>query len=182
MRFKDLLLAEKFMTAKDTPLGYMELFTNPSRIELWDIMRNNPFGTIRFGVTDSPKPKVYAWDGSMIHKTAKAVFKIQFDVGLEYNKQAKGKLGVFGMDYPEWLEVNNPKAIIEVVTKRFPRIRQVDFIDRTVPVEKAMKGEWKGLQVAGERHGKGLVENGDKSDVLVASDQTNIPHTSTSKN
>ena len=100
MKFKDLL-TEKFKTAEYMNKDFVEIFEDPTKKEQMAILRSmkgvrnlyvpvqeyggNSMVAIRFGITDTKNPKLYAWRGDQIHTHVLAKFRdLKFNAGLTY--------------------------------------------------------------------------------------------------
>ena len=97
MKYKEFLLQEKFKTATTIDGDYFEFFEDPTKREQGEILKSMSnvrasslsFGAIRFSVSNSKNPRLFAWRGDLLHYDAKRVPGLDFDVGLTYIQPTK---------------------------------------------------------------------------------------------
>jgi len=153
MKFKQFYnqLDEKFMDATvDRFDRYYELSTDPiSKTEILNVIKNSSYGTVRMGISDSPKPKTYMWDGTLLHNHAKKEFNINFEVGIEYSKKNPRSVTIFGMTSKAWVrDHRNHKAILETIYGYFPQANKIEFQDKDMDFKKMLanagkeKADW----------------------------------------
>ena len=122
MKFKDLL-NEKFHDGFKHNGKYREIYVNPTKQEIQTVARESSFGSVRFGVEDKPNPKIYAWNGMVIHEhIPKSVAK--FDFGFYYEG---GDVVMHDSaptpDQKDWAKVKNKKAIMKKIRTILPKVK-----------------------------------------------------------
>ena len=86
MRFKEYYLKEKFHDGFKFGNHYIEVFIYPTTGELKSILKNSLSmmdPSIRFGLTDEKRPKIYAWDGGLLHN--EMIRKVKFHFGCHWD-------------------------------------------------------------------------------------------------
>lgn len=129
MKFRQLL--EKFLTADNirTLTGqdiYTEVFENPNRRELDDILRSSgSYPSVRLGVDDIKNPVIYAWRGDVIHSTMYKRGLVKFKYGFIFN--GKNLIWHDADLYPSqnWEKVKHQKEILKAIKRVFPRQKEI---------------------------------------------------------
>ena len=123
MKFTQLI--EKFHNAFYINKEYVEIFEDPSKKEIEDIIKNSKNHTVRFGITDTSNPKVYAWDGEILHRFVHP--KRKFDFGFVWEK---GELqgDVSESTWKSWDDLKHPIPVIKRIKKLFPRLHEIYLV------------------------------------------------------
>jgi len=134
MKFKDIL-QEKYKETIEVDGMALPIFINPNKKELQDIMKENPFKSVRLGITDSPRPTIYAWDGEVYHADMKLFRpKNKFNVGFTYEQGIPHMIEIFGMNAKKWGLIKNKDKIIETIKKMFPKVTKLGLTNMMVDV------------------------------------------------
>jgi len=134
MRFTELL-KEKYFKSIELFGEPVEIFVNLSKIELNDIMYKNSYGSVRLGVSDKPRPKIYAWDAGFLHSEIKGKAPtIKFDVGFTYTKLNSEFIEIYGMDMKQWNKVKNKEKILGIIKKMFPKVNIMSMKNGTIDI------------------------------------------------
>ena len=135
MKFKDVL-TEKWKNSVNVNGGTVEIFEDPSRKEIKDIMDHSyGTGSVRIGVTDSKNPKLYAWDPEFLHRHIRNAKGIKFDIGFTYWNNRGDTVDVMGMMTDDWeYDIDNKDAVVKKLKKFFPKIKVIEFTNDFIKV------------------------------------------------
>lgn len=136
MQFKDLISETYFKTIKSADEGPIEIFKNPSKAEISDVLKQSKegsrdfgYGSIRLGITDSKNPTIYAWRGQETHMDMLDHIKFNFSCYYEPSNldvlQSDGAMN--SKTWRTWEYIKNKKEILKAVKKLFPKIKKIDF-------------------------------------------------------
>ena len=128
MKF-NVVLNEKFKTGLEIGSNYVEVFEEPSKKEFTDLIHSSDYGAVRFGLTNTKKPKIYAWDSNLAthHQILKHPKGVKFDVGFIFERSHPETLSLFGDSKSAFLRLTYGKEIIAKVRKLAPLVNRVDF-------------------------------------------------------
>lgn len=135
MRFNDLL-NEKYKDSAYMHGTLVELFVNPSKKELRDIIKVDKYNTMRIGMSDKRKPVLYAWVGNTYHFEIEQQFNIKFDFGFVYTPGNP----VFPFTWDnvtgrDWKKMKNKEAMIKEIKKKFPKAKVIRGNVYDIPLE-----------------------------------------------
>ena len=136
--FKRYYIDEKFKDAFKHQGEVVEVFEDPSTSEIQNILKNSRFKTVRGGITDSKKPKLFVWDGGLAthHDVLdKKIAKFQF--GFQTDQLQKTKLeSDWGAD---WNNTKNQDAILKRIKKAFTSHKKLSIWDHVITIDVPLK-------------------------------------------
>jgi len=110
-------------------------YINPTPNELKEIIRQFPQKyPIRAGITDSPKPKMYAWNALVdTHHDFIRNTKMSFDFGINIEPDFK----TVRSDWDgNWKKIKNKQDIINLVRKTFPQATEITLDKNSISLKK----------------------------------------------
>ena len=134
MKFRDLI-NEKWKAFGMFRGEIKDVFENPTRKELREVLKNSKNNTLRLGITDEKKPTIYVWDGDIMHfeverknsleNSSGDNIDLKFDFGFSYSTNPN-QLWWDNVIGRSWKKLKNKKEMINVIKKLFPEIKKID--------------------------------------------------------
>ena len=127
MKFRDLL-NEKYHKTVEVKGNSVEVFINPNKKEINNIIKNSKSDSVRFSFTIDNK--MYAWDGEIIHRYIETKININGYVTFYYEPKDQPTIIFSDYIYADlWKDIKNKKQLIKYINLNLPKVKTFQTLD-----------------------------------------------------